>query len=383
MAKLNMVIADSDVEYLESLWRYLQMSKSSQIVLSHKFTTLESLDSFLSQRQRTDLQDINVLLVKPDLLPLKYTSQKSQDNLKIDVVLLLTDNPQEANEYAFPQVYKYLTADALIDNVIDLYLRKKQASHGSLRGYQSTECMAVFSPSAGAGKTTIALALAKSLGQIGKRVFYLNLESNSCLGTILPSKGLMSISKLLVYIQDEQGEPLQTAQKLTDSILHSDEIRCDYIPAFDKSFDIADLTVDNVAFIIKTILEIGTYSYLIVDLESSLNRRTLAVLEEICHRYIWVHGALGDKFHKSKSKQLEADIDNLSFERVKKYSDKCIPVINRYYYGETEILGHPVILKIPNAKNIFNFDDGFVQSDESVGFWRGISGLVSVVLKQD
>ncbi|KGK91402.1 hypothetical protein DP73_03820 [Desulfosporosinus sp. HMP52] len=379
MGKLNLVIADNDTSYLESLWKYMQLINVSEVVLIHKFTSREALESFLEQRKRGDIQEINVLLVRPDLLPLSYITPKGQENIDIAMILFLTDNPVDSNEYTFPQVYKYLTADALLKKVTDLYLKKMQINSALRTSQQRSTCLALFSPSGGAGKTTLSLALAKTLGQEGKRVLYVNLESTNSLNKLLPNQTGASASQLLLYIQDEEADSMRTNEKIQEAIARNDELNLDYLNLFDNSFHILDLSKKNLISLMKLVLNMSLYDFIIIDLESSLNARTITVLEEICDRFFWVHGTLDDNYHQMKSQQLEKDIDNLSYERSQKYIKRCIPVINRYYYGDTEILGQTVMLKIPYTRDIFNLEKGFSNQVDGINFWRGVSQIALTV----
>ena len=381
MAKLNIVLVDSDNSYLESLWRYTQLTKSTQVMIAHKFTARDALETYLDQRKMGDSQEINVLLVKPEMVPISITTSKGLDSVHIDMVVLLIDNQLNDQEYSLPWVNKYSPADVLLNKITELYLSKKRIHLGKGGGSHQTTCLAFFSPSGGAGKTTLSMALAKTLVSQRKRVIYLNLESNSGLNALLPNNQGTGISQLLVYIQDEEEDGQQSVQKIREAVIHHEKLGFDYIPLFDKCFDIVDVSSTDVKFLTKSIIEMGSYDYLLIDLESSLNQRTISVLEQICDNFVWVCGSLNESIHYLKSKQLEADVDNLTFERSKQYIEKCIPVINRYSHGEAEILGRPVLVKIPFVKNIFDLAGGFSNSEEGRTFWSGIDQLSRVVSK--
>ncbi|KUO76571.1 MAG: hypothetical protein APF81_16705 [Desulfosporosinus sp. BRH_c37] len=382
MAKLNIVLVDSDNSYLESLWRYTQLTKSVQVMIAHKFTSRDTLETYLEQRKKGDSQEINVLLVKPEMVPISITTPKGLDSVRIDMVVLLINNQSNEQEYSLPWVNKYSPADVLLYKITELYLSKKQINHGIGGGSHQTTCLAFFSPSAGAGKTTLSMALAKTLVSQKKRVVYLNLESNSGLNVLLPNNQGIGISQLLVYIQDEEDNSLQSVQKIREAVIHNDKLGFDYIPLFDKSFDIVDVSSKDIQFLTKAIIDMGSYDFLLIDMESSLNQRTISVLEHICDNFIWICGSLDENIHYLKSKQLETDVDNLTFERSRQYIEKCIPVINRYRHGEIEILGKPVSVKIPYVKTIFDLVDSFIDSEDSGIFWRGIEQLTTVVTKQ-
>lgn len=382
MAKLNIVIADSDSSYLESLWRYTQLTKSVEVMIAHKFTTHDALETYLDQRKKSDSQEINVLLVKPDMVPISLSTPKGLEGVRIDMVVLLIDNQSNDQEYTLPWVNKYLPADVLLNKITELYLSKKQLHHERNFSSKQTTCLAFFSPSGGAGKTTLSLGLAKTLVSQRKRVVYLNLESHSGLNTLLPSNQGIGISQLLLYIQDELDDSKQAVGKIREAIIHHDQLGFDYLPLFDKGFDIVDVSRQDIKFLAKAIVDMGSYDFLLMDMDSSLNERTICILELVCDKFVWVCGSLDVSTHYLKSKQLEADVDNLTFERSKQYIDKCIPVINRYNYGEIEILGIPVTVKIPYIKNIFDPADGFFKSEGSQIFWKGIDQLSNVVAKR-
>ena len=165
MKKLNLIIADYDEEYLNSLYLYISSEYKAAFEINC-FSNEELLIEGLKEIRNKD----NLVLVIDERM-----YDKSIENMGISTIILLVDYDIDENDIKF--IHKYKDIEFFKDKVIRAYSENNPENTTKLQSNNAeTTIIPIYSPVGGSGKSTIAAAISVALSQQGKEVFYLNLE---------------------------------------------------------------------------------------------------------------------------------------------------------------------------------------------------------------
>lgn len=176
---LKLLIATPDKSYSEYLSNVLS-EKYAQTFTVSVCSSLERLDDMLEDTK----YDVA-------LLESKFADVKNVDSISLP--LMLVDESGVADDSGFKAVSKYQRISMIIGDILENYSQIGKIGIGF--GVEKAQITAVWSPSGGTGKTTIALAYAANKVLGGNQATYLNLENFSSTSVYFPESG-KSISKV-------------------------------------------------------------------------------------------------------------------------------------------------------------------------------------------
>jgi MinD-like ATPase involved in chromosome partitioning or flagellar assembly len=153
---MNLIIADTDQEYMERLEQYL-VKKTEGMYNIIKYTDKDELSDALKKKK------YDILLCSPDL----YDESITYKHVILSILLKDEDEVQHMPDVEIRVINKFTRITTLIDYIAKEYEEAKSN--------QPTICC-VYSPAGGVGKTTVALSMAIAYAKMGKKAFYLNLE---------------------------------------------------------------------------------------------------------------------------------------------------------------------------------------------------------------
>ncbi|WP_026476470.1 AAA family ATPase [Alkaliphilus transvaalensis] len=267
--RIHMVIADNDKDYLEALEGYLTENYQFKLHLSI-FSRKEYLDQSLKEANR----EIDILLISPEMLSnLAEIKKIKKVILLIDGKKDMKDNQEAENIYS--SILKYQPCHKLMGEVLDLY---SEGSNNYLlpNGNTESKILSVYSPVGGSGKTTMAIGVATLLAQMGKRIFYLNLEGISSIKQYFPQETPHFNASNLFYLVKEQKKNLIT--KLSSMQIKDHGTQINYIDPFDSALEWDEIKEDDIDFLLKEIQNSGLYDYIIVDLSSNFDLRNIKAM---------------------------------------------------------------------------------------------------------
>ena len=263
MAKINIVIADSDELYLNHLSEYL-IEKSGQFDV-YSFTAKQSLAGFLSAKNAK----IDILAFSEDMDCAEIAAAD------IPAKVLLSDGAFTQSG-TYDCVNKYQKADKFISEILMIFAEKSGRVDAVARGNKKTKMIGFYSPVGGSGKTTFALAAASALGAAGKRVFYLNAERINSVGSILckGDKGSMSDVYLAVKTKNASVPLSIVAAKHDDP-----QLRFSYVNPAESTLEINELTAAEFRKLLSAFEELGEFDVVVVDFDSELTKGKISYLQ--------------------------------------------------------------------------------------------------------
>ena len=264
MAKINIVIADSDELYLNHLANYLVEHVNTFEVFS--FTTKDSLIKFVGDKSNK----IDIIAFTEDLM------DGTISVANVPAKILLSDGSfTELTD--FESVNKYQKAEKFINDILLIYAEKTGHIEAVSLGDKDTKVIGFFSPVGGSGKTTLALGTAYALASQGKRVFYLNAEKINSTTEVLNEAASGNLSDLYLSVKTKGANVglKIMANKYTDSNNIS------YINPSESSLEINELTTDEFGKLMKEFENLGDFDVVIVDFDAELNKDKVKLLESV------------------------------------------------------------------------------------------------------
>ncbi len=257
---ISIAIADKNRAYVDRMSEVLQQYDDLTISV---FTNAERLENALTNNK------YDILLFDPDLSDEKIFV----GNVKLPVCLY-SDDAVNSNLYSgILNVLKYQRISNIYKEIMKQYA-EKAGYIAELGGGQRTKIIAVYSPIGGSGKTLLSLAMASKFVEYGKKTLYMNCEP------------LYSADHIFPY--QEEGNTELVAALEGDTVFEL-KLRglakngwggVDYIEGFQRIVDYSDVSDEEIESILKNIRKSGTYDYVIVDLGSTIDPLTKAVLAE-------------------------------------------------------------------------------------------------------
>ena len=263
MTKINLVLADSDEQYLNKLSDYFMERINTFDVCS--FTTRESLIKYISNKQNK----IDVIVFAEDL------AVEAINETDISAKIFLSDG-SFSNVTGFEIVNKYQKADKLVNSILMIYAEKTGRMEAVLTGDKQTKIIGLYSPVGGCGKTTMALALSAYLASIGKRVFYLNYEIINSTSEFLNTAPSGSLSDVLLALKTKGANV--GLRVLANKYCESASNIC-FINPPESALEVNELTIPEQIKLIRELDMLGEFDAVIVDFDSGFNLHKLDLLD--------------------------------------------------------------------------------------------------------
>lgn len=261
MAKINIVIADSDELYLNHLTNYLIEHLNKFEVCS--FTTKESLIKYVGDKSNK----IDIIAFTEDLMDGTITLASAPAKI------LLSDG--SFSDLEFESVNKYQKAEKFIADILMIYAEKTGRVEAVSTGDKDTKIIGFFSPVGGSGKTSLSLATAYALASQGKRVFYLNAEKLNSTYSVLNEATEGNLSDLYLTLKTKGANVglRIIANKFTDP-----NTSISYINPAESSLEINELNAKEFTNLIKEFEQLGEFDVVIIDFDSEFNKDKIAIL---------------------------------------------------------------------------------------------------------
>lgn len=262
MAKVQLVIADQDVDYLQAFTQYIGASEFFDKLTVRCFSQEESLEQYLRKQEALDL-----LLVHPQLLP-ESTSLKNTST-----VLLLSEQPYREEKPLHSTIYKYQPLNQLVTQVLSHFIDNNPSIFLTNTGQKKTKVLSIYSAVGGLGKTTLAVNLARELSDLDYQVFYLNFEHISSSPLFFADSNEQTFADILYYLE---AYPQKILSKMESLKKRDSQTKIDYFSTVKNPQEMLDLSLETSSLLLNALVDLHSYDFIIVDLESSIHNRILA-----------------------------------------------------------------------------------------------------------
>ncbi|MFD1017666.1 AAA family ATPase [Thalassobacillus hwangdonensis] len=342
MKKIQLTLLEEDHEYIEFLSDYLRSSEWRNRVELNVFTNERVFQEYLMQEPVIQL----VLLSENANKEWKIDRLKSDSSL---MLIVLNDTQHQQNEGS---VFKFQPADRLMSKIITTYAEVSETSLSS--GNVKTKLLSFYSAMGGVGKTSLAVNLSRQLALVGENVFYLNLELMNSTSLFFNSPEDQHTSQLFYYAK---AKPELLPVKLEELVKRDPYNQVDYFDLAVNAEEMKDFTAENLRTVIQALAGSGTYDYILVDLDSSMEERVREALM-LSDLILWVLSNDVRSFHKT-SHLLE--FSERLFGKDSNLKEKIFFILNGYMGSvpsSFERFDVPVHVQLPAMKEWEQMESG-------------------------
>lgn len=347
MSKFNLVLADSDVWYIDSLSRYIRSTYANKFNISI-FTSKPILEGFLSNNS----SKADILLASPDMLP-----EKIQD-INAATTILLVDSTVPLQQSAFPGINKYQPGETIFNKIVEICSGTNSRIQEIFKGTRGAYVISVYSPVGGSGKTIISIYLSVLLSRMGLRVFYLNLESLGTTDFLMNSSDSHgsrdSFNDILFYLQENREKLAARINTLKRTDIQNN---ISFFNSSGCSLELDEITEYELEKLVTEMRQIDQFDTIVVDTDSVLNPRSMAMLYN-SDSIVLV--TLQNPLAQQKLHAFENEIKRIEPDSWQTIFQKIIPLVNMYNSNPAEkesyVAEQQVTCKIPCLTDIFTCD---------------------------
>lgn len=365
MAKLNLVIADTDESYIRGLSEFINSNHSSSFRVSC-FTRFDFFKEYMEQQSSTD-----ILAACPDFC------DAVTEACSIRLKLLLLPGALDREYPGFHIINKYTTGEKLVSEMLYMYSKSSPSEQSLLPYSKDTLLVAVYSASGGAGKTTIAASLSIQCAESGKKCFYLNLESFQSTEAFFGSGNKRGLSYGFFYIKERSRN---LSFKLNGLKSSDSDYGVQYFSPPESPMEYEEISADDLEQLIKGIRDQEPYDYIFIDMSSNFDMKNYRIME-LCDKIVLVN--LQETVTMHKSSLLYNELVRLGDTDKSCITDKFINVINRYKHKESvSICGFAEIaanaVQVPEYSRVLIKADGRLTVDDE-DYRKAINRLIKEI----
>ncbi|MBQ8052660.1 MAG: AAA family ATPase [Lachnospiraceae bacterium] len=270
--KIRVGFFDKDTRYVNKLVNYLNLHYSDSIE-THMYS---NIDTMLEQIRKHKL---DILLIEPgcveesfdvpDYMGMAYFSTS------VDI-----DTIREKRT-----ICKYQKVDIIYKEILNLF---SELDLGISVKAWSGECsiQLFIGASGGVGTTTVAAACAKNLAQNGRKVLYLNLESNGVISQIFTGELSQGLSDALYAVKSNHSNLIL---KLT-SMIDKDPSGVSFLNPFAVTLDEAELTPEELEKLVDSLINTGNFESIIVDMDPNVSAKRNLIANRATNIFIVASG---------------------------------------------------------------------------------------------
>jgi cellulose biosynthesis protein BcsQ len=257
MAKISIAIVDADDRYMQGVSDYFNNNYSERFTVSC-FSSKEYLLELLNTKKKFD-----IVVINKDM----YFEELTSYNIKTKVIF--SDFEEQGEIDGYPIINKYISGQALHDNLIKAYTEQNSDELEKLSVTNTeSKIITVYSPIGGIGKTTVAVNLAKELASNGNSVLYLNLEDVQTTDLYFNSIKETTLSDLIFAVKEKKKD---IKGDIVSFVSKDDNSGVYFYKSIDSMLDIEDMDKKDVKVLLENLIEVQMFNTIIVDTSSKYN----------------------------------------------------------------------------------------------------------------
>lgn len=173
-------------------------------------------------------------------------------------------------------ICKFQKVDLIYKQILSIYSENAENITGLKITDDDCKLIAFCSPSGGSGSSTIAAASAIHYAVLGKKTLYLNLEKFGSSDTFFTSEGQFDMSDIIFALKSKKAN---LGMKL-ESCVKQDKSGVYFFSAAKQSLDMLELKQDEIMRLISELQLVGSYEYIIADLDFCMNKDFINLLQK-------------------------------------------------------------------------------------------------------
>lgn len=181
-----------------------------------------------------------------------------------------------------PAICKFQKADMIYKQILSLYAEKAESVSGLKFGDENTKIIVFASPCGGTGTSTVAAACATYYAKKHKTL-YLNLEKFGGADSFFSAPGQFDMSDIIYSLKSKKSN---LAMKLESCVRQTEKGVC-YFSQPQVALDMMEITLEDAMRLISELQIIGSYDYIIMDVDFSLNKQAINFYKQ-AHACVWV-----------------------------------------------------------------------------------------------
>ncbi|MGL5868826.1 AAA family ATPase [Clostridium chrysemydis] len=257
MAKLNLILADKDKNYIQGLSNYILNNYND------KFNIICLTDKELFIEELKKLRKKDVLVVGDSF----YVN--TIENLGIRSVLILNSGSATEDKYEYPVIKKYQTGADICKEILRVHSEYNPKNIERVtNNYSDTKIISFYSPIGGSGKSILASGTAMALARSGDDILYLNLEDIQTTKVYFKGASDYTLSDL-IYLVKEKDEDFK--EKFSQAIIRDKVTNVLFFNSTESILDIEDITVEDITWFITELYNMNMFKYVIIDTSSKYN----------------------------------------------------------------------------------------------------------------
>jgi hypothetical protein len=243
----NLAIYDNEAEYANQLMEYMKR-KQSLMKQIRVFTNELSLKEYLEHNT------ITILLMNETL----KVEEIKHENIKN--ICTLSENNKEPLYHEYPTIYKFQSADSIIQNLFSLYPGILKSNRPNIESNQNVKIVCFFSLTNDIYRQVLALSFAKHYSD-KKKTLYINLDLFQALPKMLNQMAEKGLSEFIYYLKQHTPNLHKKMKALVTSI---DQL--DYLQGVSFGTDIYEITGEDMQDWISELKTISEYEVIVFDM---------------------------------------------------------------------------------------------------------------------
>ncbi|OWR32957.1 hypothetical protein CDO73_00105 [Saccharibacillus sp. O23] len=318
MRNLQMMLAASDEQYIEPFLLYSRTGEFAKRVSVRAFSKKEAFLSAM-EAARPDL-----VLAEPAFLEAWLKTDGSRN-----VSWAVLGSKEEAELLGGPCLQPYQPLNLLLAAALDLAGKEQFSAGASVVGVQ---VIAVHSASPGAGKTSVALNLAKQLGNRGLRTFYMNLETLDSSASFRGAPNMSAaegsgLPELLYDLKSAREKREVCRSPLSRYAFFQEKLKSVSFPPLDRPDELLQMDEEDAAALIDYVAAGGSCDIIVADTDTENHERLRALLKR-ADRVLWL--LTDDLLHLRKTSGWMDYEESRHPEEFRALLAKSSFVVNRY-----------------------------------------------------
>lgn len=266
LSRFNMVIADIDGFYVDSLSKWIYYNYSYKFNLT-VFTKRDNLECFINENK----DKIDILLVNPILL-----SDRTYE-IPAGITIFLCDNRSISKYPDAKCINKYQTGEQLLYDITVHYSQKYPDGKFLFKGNLKTKIITVFSPQGGSGKTVFSLSLGHQLALMGFKVLYVSMKNLDFSSYYLNIQdNIDSFSTLIFHLKQNKKN---LYNKINKAVSYNRKLNLHYIAPPHCSLELDELLEEDIYTLFLEIKSLSKFDFIVVCTDTALNLKNLTVMD--------------------------------------------------------------------------------------------------------